>query len=365
MVVHESTPFLSAALVVFVVWRVILWRRRRGDPLRELAVWIFFGWVLALINLTFFPMVIIFYDWNSGINLVPFASIRQLLTQTVPSVAFRNIVGNLVLFIPFGVGLPLLFANVRSIGAVAWRAASLSAAIEVMQGLTGARAIDVDDVLLNTASAVVGYGIYKLIAILVGLSAAGNRVLDRLAVEPSREPLTLGVIPIGVTLLIALPLLISPVISGTLGEGEAGIVGEARASLPGSTLLARGDFEEHTFLVVGTGDEMVMVGFEKVLPGRFTVVSTSELEDEGSVFAWTVTPYNVVRGETPHLVIWGRNASGALSVEARGFGEPVILPIAGGPFVTGAKVDPDAIGEPSFAFLSADGTDLTSEFAGP
>jgi hypothetical protein len=322
--------------------------------------------VLAVIHLTFFPMVIIFYDWSSGINLVPFASIRQLLTQTVPSVAVRNIVGNLVLFIPFGVALPLLFANVRSVGAVAWRAAAVSAAIEVMQWLTGARAIDVDDVILNTAGAVVGYGVYRLIALLAGRFAAGNRVLERLAVEPSREPLAVGLVPTGVTLLVVLPLLIVPVLSGTLGEGEGGIVGEARAALPGSTLLIRGDFQEHTFLVVGTQDEMVLVGFEQVLPGRFTLVSTSDpINGERSAYSWTITPFNVVRGETPHLVVFGRNASGAASVEAKGFGEPLSLPIEGGAFLNGSQVDPDAIGEPRFAFLSADGTDLTGEFAGP
>jgi glycopeptide antibiotics resistance protein len=363
MVVHESTSFLVIALVVFTAWRVVLWRRLRGDPLREVAVWVFFGWVLALADLTFFPMVIIFYDWNSGINLVPFASIRQMLTEVIPAVALMNIVGNFVLLVPFGLVLALLFTTVRSTGAVAWRASVISSAIEVTQWLTGARTVDVDDVILNTSGAVVGYGIYKLLSALVGRSTDGNRFLDRLATDPSREPLTLGLVPTSVTLLLALPLLIAPVISGTLGEGENGIVGEARAQLPGSTLLARGDLEEHTFLVVGAGEEMMMVGFERIFSGRFTLVSLSDpIVGEGSAFFWTITPFNVARGETPHLVVWGRNESGAVSVEATGFGEPLGLPIQSGVFVVGSEIDPQAIMEPGLAFVADDGSDLTGEF---
>jgi glycopeptide antibiotics resistance protein len=365
MVVYQSTLTLLVALAVFSVWRVILWRRGRRDPVREVGVWLFFAWVLLVVHITFFPMVIIFYDWTSGLNLVPLASIRQLLTEAIPQVAFRNIVGNVLLFVPFGVMLPLLFSNVRTVGGVAWRAAVISAGIEVLQWVTGARATDVDDIILNTVGAVIGYGIYRLVSAMVRRWTDGS-LLDRLAVESPREPLALSLVPLGWTLLITVPFLVVPIVRETISDGESGILAEAKAQLPGSEVLARDDFEQHTFVLVGTDEETTMVGFERVVPGRFTWVSTSDpLPGLDSNYSWTITPFNVARGEQPYLVLWGRNESGARTVELEGFGEPQDLTIGDGIFIVSIPADPEAMGEPGFTFRAADGTDLSDDFAGP
>jgi len=368
MVVHLATPIIAIATVIFAVWRLILWRSQQRDVVREVGIWALFAWALMVVTLTFFPMVIIFYDWTSGLNLIPFASIRQLLTETAPEVAFENIAGNIVLFVPFGLLLPLLFVKVDTRWAVAWRAAVVSTSIELVQWITGARATDVDDIILNTSGALVGYAVYRLLVVVIATSTSGTRTLERLATKTRREPLTLGLMPIGLTLLFAIPLMVTPLITGTLADGGAGILAHATAQHPGSSVLVRGDFEEHTFVVVGSrsGERgMTLVGFERVLPGRFTWASTSDLPvGDGSRFAWMVTAFNTKRDEVPFLVIWGRNEAGASRFEVAADAREHIISIDDGVFIAAIPIDPDRIETWEFVARAQDGTDLTDQFAG-
>lgn len=368
MVVHQASPTIAIATIVFVVWRLLLWRRQRRDVSREVAVWVFFAWALMVVTLTFFPMVIVFYDWTSGLNLIPLASMRQLLTETAPGVAFENIVGNVVLFVPLGLMLPLLFAEVRTSWAVAWRAALVSTTIELVQWVTGARATDVDDIILNTAGALLGYAAYRLLVLVIASTTAGNGFLARLTATTRREPLTLGLLPIGVTLILVIPLLVTPLITGTLADGERGILAHATAQHSGSTVLARGDFDEHTFVVVGTGSggsEMTLVGFKRVLPGRFTWISTSDpIVGEGSHFAWTVTTFNSERDAVPLLAVWGRNEAGASRLEVVTASEELVIPIEDGVFISAIPIEPDEITAWEFVARASDGSVLTDEFTG-
>lgn len=91
-------------------------------------------------------------------NLHPGRSLRAYLDQPELRDAFKQIGGNLLLGIPFGVLLPVLVPKVRGILRVLLLTAIVMMMVELVQGavITG-RAFDVDDVILNTSGALVGY----------------------------------------------------------------------------------------------------------------------------------------------------------------------------------------------------------------
>jgi glycopeptide antibiotics resistance protein len=91
-------------------------------------------------------------------NLHPGSSLKAYLDQPELRDAVKQIGGNLVLGVPFGVLLPILVPRVRGILRVSLVTAIVMLLVETAQGLlvTG-RAFDVDDVILNTAGALVGY----------------------------------------------------------------------------------------------------------------------------------------------------------------------------------------------------------------
>lgn len=95
-----------------------------------------------------------FFSLNS--NFMPFKTILGYLSGE-PSwqIVVRNLAGNLLLFVPFGVFLPLIFRTMR------WKRVLITALVfslllETLQVfLPGSP--DVDDVILNTLGGLLGY----------------------------------------------------------------------------------------------------------------------------------------------------------------------------------------------------------------
>ncbi len=73
-----------------------------------------------------------------------------------------NIYGNVLVFVPLGLGLPALVGWLRKL----WRTLAFSAlvitAVEIAQLLTLRGFGDVDDLLLNLVGVAMGYGLYRL-----------------------------------------------------------------------------------------------------------------------------------------------------------------------------------------------------------
>ncbi len=99
-------------------------------------------------------------------NLVLFREIRRFLTYRdilgMPAVLL-NVVGNVVVFIPYGCGLPLLFERLQSFWRIAVLSFAASLLAETMQLILRVGCFDVDDLLLNTVGGCIGYLIFLLI----------------------------------------------------------------------------------------------------------------------------------------------------------------------------------------------------------
>ncbi|MEV5319557.1 VanZ family protein [Streptomyces sp. NPDC052687] len=91
-------------------------------------------------------------------NLRPGDSLRAYFNESTPRDAVRQVGGNLLLGVPFGVLVPVLAPRARGIVRVLLLTALVMLMVELAQGavVTG-RAFDIDDVILNTTGALVGY----------------------------------------------------------------------------------------------------------------------------------------------------------------------------------------------------------------
>ncbi|MFH8794885.1 VanZ family protein [Streptomyces sp. NPDC017941] len=91
-------------------------------------------------------------------NLRPGDSISAYLDQPDFKDTIKQIGGNILLGVPFGVLLPMLMPRARGLARVAAVTALVMLMVETAQGvLVTGRAFDIDDVLLNTAGALIGY----------------------------------------------------------------------------------------------------------------------------------------------------------------------------------------------------------------
>jgi hypothetical protein len=145
--------------------------KRRSDARRDRkpfaaflirALWILFG----LIGIVAFAVVItrltLRPDPGAGKyvhdNTHPGATLRLYLDQPSIKAALLEIGGNVVLLMPLGVLLPVVFARLRGPLRILLAVGVISLCIEAVQGtMIAGRAFDADDVILNTLGAVVAY----------------------------------------------------------------------------------------------------------------------------------------------------------------------------------------------------------------
>ena len=91
-------------------------------------------------------------------NLRPGDSIRNYLAQPALRDTIKQLGGNIVLGMPFGALLPALVPRTRGLLRVMLATAVVMLAVELVQGtLVQGRAFDIDDVILNSTGAVLGY----------------------------------------------------------------------------------------------------------------------------------------------------------------------------------------------------------------
>lgn len=100
----------------------------------------------------------------ASINLTPFKTIFIYL-KGAPylNIALKNLIGNIVIFFPFGFLVPLMTDRVNSYIKIALCSAGLSLLFESAQLILRVGSFDVDDLLLNTLGGILGYMILKLI----------------------------------------------------------------------------------------------------------------------------------------------------------------------------------------------------------
>ena len=73
-----------------------------------------------------------------------------------------GVVMNIIMFIPFGIGIPLLWKNGNTFVRTTSVGFVFSLLIEISQ-LFNFRATDIDDLIMNTLGTMIGYGIYYLL----------------------------------------------------------------------------------------------------------------------------------------------------------------------------------------------------------
>ncbi|MCT4598883.1 MAG: VanZ family protein [Vallitalea sp.] len=127
--------------------------------------------ILFIIYLTILSNVLFFnykYGRVSGdksYNLEPFKTINNYIKyrQSVSdAIDIRNILGNILAFMPMGFFIPLLSKKTRFFIKIIIISAITSLLVEVIQYKFAVGSFDVDDIILNTLGGFIGYICYKI-----------------------------------------------------------------------------------------------------------------------------------------------------------------------------------------------------------
>ena len=107
--------------------------------------------------------------WEKGVilegldnaNFTLFKTIKMYINYSYKLNSFENLVGNVVVFVPFGFLLPYIQEKSRKLPVLVLNAFLFVLGIEVFQLFSAFGAFDVDDILLNCFGAVLGWILYR------------------------------------------------------------------------------------------------------------------------------------------------------------------------------------------------------------
>lgn len=149
-------PMILIVTIIIISIRLtyLLYNRKKIILHKELIMLIFIIYILLLYY------IVTFQDSNYGTNnFIPF---KEMFRYNITSpLFFKNVIGNVVLFIPLGLFVTLYIKNKTFILTLIL-SIIISLSIEFIQSMIG-RTMDIDDVILNATGGILGYFICKAI----------------------------------------------------------------------------------------------------------------------------------------------------------------------------------------------------------
>lgn len=174
-----GSSFIIVALISMALWIIYriynVIKNKKTNIVREIILFIFFVYFLFLLLLTIFKGGRIEFSnqFNSFmyrehgllgiINIVPIKeTINTFMhSETGMRNSLRNLIGNILVFMPLGFFIPLLFDKFNNLKKVLKVGCLSSLAIELSQLFVGSNVCDIDDVIYNTLGALAGFICYK------------------------------------------------------------------------------------------------------------------------------------------------------------------------------------------------------------
>jgi len=159
--------------IMFLVMIIGVYKRKQESFLQGFIQSTFLVYVFMVLTLTgyfilfrevaahgWWHRVLLRIHTKERINLEPFLMFKQFRLGST------QVIGNLVMLLPLGIYIPLLFPEISGFFRVFVICLLVSVSIELMQLITSVRSTDIDDVILNTSGAVVGYIIYTFLRLV-------------------------------------------------------------------------------------------------------------------------------------------------------------------------------------------------------
>ena len=161
-VLVDTWPMIVLSCVVLITIRLayLITNKQKFSLANEMMMLTFIVYILCLFQ------IVTNQDVSSvhGINVTLFKELTRY--QIGSRLFFRNIVGNIIMFIPFGFFTSYyLKLNHRRI--IFYSTLIVSIAIELIQLKIG-RAFDIDDIILNMVGSLTGYYLYRVMDKIFG-----------------------------------------------------------------------------------------------------------------------------------------------------------------------------------------------------
>ena len=173
MITYELAIFIGTIILIIDVLISLFLKVK----LQKIVIsCMFIVYLTAVAIITLFPILmdekVEYFGNSTWYNIIPFKTITETLQYGITTTAIVQILGNILMSVPFGVFVMLFLRNPKW-----WKmllfAILLTVGIELSQMIIGLainnmyRMFDIDDIILNVIGTYLGYGIYKILPLKV------------------------------------------------------------------------------------------------------------------------------------------------------------------------------------------------------
>ena len=176
-----AVEYVHMVIAISAIWmlvRAICWIKNRKISLkREAALLLVYICLIVVVRFTFCPfgkvdgkIQPLLFDKEKilpfWLNFRPFVYLFDYPTRKE---ALLNLVGNVAMFIPLGIVWPAVYKKLDRPWKVIASGVGISVCIELLQLPFYGRSTDIDDLILNSAGFLIGYGIYAAVTAIIRL----------------------------------------------------------------------------------------------------------------------------------------------------------------------------------------------------
>lgn len=140
--------------IVPVIVCYLVYLKKKDKPLsliRTILLFVFSYYIIGILTMTGIGKL---HSFSPRLVLTPSEDLIKLTIDTIL---------NVILFLPLGFFLPLMYKNFKNVGKVVLTGFLLSLSIEIVQ-MFGRGSTDVNDLITNTLGTILGYLFYKILS---------------------------------------------------------------------------------------------------------------------------------------------------------------------------------------------------------
>lgn len=164
------TDYIFIGSIFLLIAYLLFIKKENNQKLKKNITWILFIlyiiFLLSTIVYTKLTTGAIYPELNIKSNLVPFTSIIETITLLLTKTQgfyyiFDYLILDIILFIPLGLFLPILFPKTKKIKNFILICLTISIIKELFQLLLNVGMFNIDDIILNLSGAIISYTIFK------------------------------------------------------------------------------------------------------------------------------------------------------------------------------------------------------------
>lgn len=164
------TDYIFIESIFLLIAYLLFIKKENNQKLKKEITWILFIlyiiFLLSTIVYTKLTTGAIYPELNITSNLVPFTSIIETITLLLTKTQgfyyiFDYLILDIILFIPLGLFLPILFPKTKKIKNFILICLTISIIKELFQLLLNVGMFNIDDIILNLSGAIISYTIFK------------------------------------------------------------------------------------------------------------------------------------------------------------------------------------------------------------